>query len=286
MKSSRRICVVVVSYGQNPFLCETYSSLAGQLGAFNDHDLLIYVRNNGPIYYDLDFEPSTTHPFVYTQSVGNVSLASIYNDAINYRENDFVLIFDQDTHISAEYIQSILNNMERNDVDLLIPKIMAKGKQHYPRDKSGVIASGEYQTMHARLTSISSGLMIGRKLIEKFKQTYSSVFDENFVLYGVDSSFFLRLRHLMKIYSIKIVCDGELLHSLSSHEVEADSVKLFRSCERLYDLALQLRYYPRLSMIYLVPRELLKVVLLHKKPSLLLDFFRVAVSGKHPRGNK
>lgn len=275
-----KLCIVVVLYNQQIYESSSCRSIFAFINQLTDFDVTIYVRNNGPKAINSDFiKTSQNVKYYFTESLNNVSLSSIYNDAINLGDFEYILILDQDSIMTDSYFNAVKFSIN-NGVDILLPMILVKDLQKYPKNGKHLVDKG-FIVGKRNISSISSGLMFSKKLIVMFRDKYGEVFDRNFIFYGVDSSFFLRLRKLKQNLIMK--CDGDLIHSLSSSEVEEDNITKFRIYERTCDLALQTRYYPRISILYFVSCFFYKCIFEYRSGHLINLFFKVLLTGKHPR---
>ncbi len=272
--------IIIVTYGIAPESCTTLSSFMANQHHLDGISLSIYVRNNGPVSY----QSSLSIPnLVYSESIDNVSLAKIYNQAIEAMDCDYYLILDHDSFLNEEFLSEVSRFVRQNKEDVLFPFIKSKDVIRYPRISRELVANPISANFNRPISTITSGMVLSRDLINQVKIYFGSVFDERFILYGVDSSFLLRLRKTSDKHKLKFRVAGTLQHSLSSDENESEKMKLFRSTERLYDLALQTRYYFRVRILYIIIRDLCKAIFLQKNIRPIFIFLHVIVSGKHPR---
>lgn len=243
------------------------SSTINSLKIFNSDDikLKIDIVNNGPL-------PIKGNDFGFSynliQHTENRSLSNIYNDFIERNaDSEYYIIFDQDTIINHDY-KDLVKSLNGSDFDIYVPKVIVNKNMIYP---IGNIAENRFRT-------IASGLIINKKTCDYFKHKFNNVFDERFVFYGVDSTFFMRLKEFRK--SIKVSCSGSICHSLSRLE---NNDSPFRVKERSYDFGLTNRHY-------MTPLQLLKFVYflfsapLHvgKYKNLKISYvFKAFFSGKH-----
>ncbi|MCH1920492.1 glycosyltransferase [Shewanella sp. A3A] len=287
----KSIGLVLVVYGKHPLESVTYKSLNHSISTYleyhKDLSFSIFLHNNGPESYLCETESSEIYQeVIYSEAIDNSGLSKVYNAALNALSADFYMILDDDTEITYEFFVEFSRLVYLNNADLVCPQIISNSVVRYPKSGRGVIKDNGIISCLDRLSSISSGLILSANLIRMMVTTFGKVFDEEFVLYGVDSSFFLRFRRLVKahrFFSPLVYCFGKLNHSLSSDNIETMEVKSFREKERIYDLALQTRYYPRISLFYLVPRELLKSIRFRRGFNGVVDYITVLISGCHPR---
>ena len=196
----------------------------------------------------------------------NESLAKIYNRVIcDYDAKRYVFL-DDDTVLNKDF----LHNTQVN-VDLIMPKIKSKGIAIYPFRRNYLVNTFKFIT-------ISSGLCISSDLLSKVKLKYGNCFDERFKLYGVDTSFCLRLCTLNQFsFSIK----GTLEHSLSKFEKETKVVKNFRFRERTIADSLILRNYISFYSLVNTLKFLIKLGA-HRRFYEIKLWFTIYKKNKHP----
>lgn len=275
------ISILVVLYGKEIEDSKTLYSLAKN-SVKTDMDITIF--NNGPskisrescLLKELSRKFQNIH---ISETIENKPLSTIYNYFLDSKpDSDFYTILDDDSIVTDGFIEAIDNG----DYDILAPKIISadNDKLYYPTISGEPISlCGEVDI--SNFMSIGSGLTLSKKTVILFKKYFNKVFDENFALYGIDTSFFLRARRMNAKFNedIKTVCLGELRHSLSRVK---GPISNWRRKERLYDLALTARYYPEyVSRINLV-KDIIKYTFrmdLEAAKTLVVYFYL----GKHPR---
>lgn len=162
----------------------------------------LIIHNNGP--YEINLTKEQSHIFkkkgvddvILVNSIENKPLSIIYNDFINANlDCEIFSIFDDDSEISMNYI-SILKN---DSFEIELPKILSRvdSKVYYPTVDRNVF-SEDGNIITGDIFSIGSGLTITRTVIDKFNKHKIKLFDEHYALYGVDFSFFRRLKILQK----------------------------------------------------------------------------------------
>ncbi|MCH1931718.1 hypothetical protein L9G16_16205 [Shewanella sp. A25] len=268
------VAILVVLYGCEANKSNTLRTLMKFSSSFKNSRLVVW--NNGPESINGDrlshFEDFFDVELV--QTLDNISLASIYNKFLTSLDAKNYVVLDHDTELNLDYCESILSF----DGLLGVPKIYSMGKLHSPRfDKNRVTSKTE-------ITAIGSGLVLSNTIVELLMGKYRSVFDERFVLYGVDTTFFYRLRKIINLEKVLMVLP-ELKHSLSSNEVESLKVSDFRVKEKSYDFGLRLRYYPTLDKFLLLLILFIKA-LYRRSPLNLRYVMESFLKGKHYRDKK
>jgi len=205
---------------------------------FDFNNVKITIVNNGP-----NELRSCNHingiDIELIQDTSNRALSVIYNEFIQNNISKFFVILDHDSILTDEYINDLGKIRKNFQPDINIPSIYSGSLALGPK-VDGKVISGPNINKH-RLIGIGSGIVFSKNISTTLQKKYGSVFDENFFFYGVDSSFFLRLRRENLTRSINII--GPLQHSLSRLEIESSEVMSFRNKERSYDLGLTIRYY-------------------------------------------
>ena len=159
-----------------------------------------------------------------------------------------------------------------------MPIILANGKPQSPC-ANGVFSAGPY-SKNEYVTAIGSGIIISKEAANIVKKKYGNIFDENFALYGVDTSFFIRLNKLALTENLTSIPGFE--HSLSRLEVESADIKLFRKLERSYDFGLTLRHYPSFSLLMMAFKQTL-LWPIGRNRIKISKAFKVFVTGRHER---
>lgn len=233
----------IVLYNKNPYDSITICNLLNFSNSIEKR-IKILIWNNGPKKINKKDIPITKNINIdieIVETISNISLAIIYNKSIENNNSNLFIFLDDDSVITKNYFFSIF---QVDRYKIAIPLITVNGKINYPLYRRRLIKKPF--THEALITSktpiitIGSGLVIGNEVIHIILKKYNKVFDERYLLYGVDISFCLRLRQLEKI-NIKIIPGFE--HSLSRLKKEKNSIKDFRKKEISYSVGLTLRYY-------------------------------------------
>ncbi len=268
------VAILVVLYGCKPDSSNTLRTLMKFSSGFKNSRLVVW--NNGPESINGDRLSSFEDFFdvELVQTLDNISLASIYNKFLTSLDAKNYVILDHDTELNLDYCKGI------SSFDGMVgaPKIYSNGQLHSPRrDKNRF-------TYKTEITAIGSGLVISKTISELLMYKYSSVFDERFVLYGVDTTFFYRLSKTINLKNDLMILP-ELKHSLSSNETESVNVSDFRVKEKSYDFGLRLRFYPTLDKFVLLLILFIKASY-RCSPLKLRYVVKSFLKGKHYRGKK
>lgn len=274
--------ILIVLYNKKISESTTYQSLIKYPGNLNNIDLLIW--NNGPDELNKNLDESDTKKFrsvTIKEDLSNAGLAKIYNFAFTFKENDFFVFLDDDSNLSPTYIKSILHV----DKDTCaVPILTHNGQVQSPTLKKKKVESTELPEDRSRFRAVGSGVVVGANVANKLKATYGSVFDEHFLLYGVDTTFFIRLERAKLLSHLKVIPGFE--HSYSRLSTDPDAISDFRKKERAYDEGLRARYYKsKSSLIVYTLRTGLKSLKnrLTEKEDLEGFIFKAIMTGKHYR---
>lgn len=260
--------ILVLLYNKEISDSATVNSLLSHPNCRRANKVILW--NNGPKKLNkkkLEYLPNN---FEVIETIGNLALSKVYNFFIEECPSDFYIFFDDDSKV---------NNLLDFPLELknfYIPIIRSNGRIESPRLR-GIPVSSSSQIIEPsdRLVGIQSGLIISDRICTEIKSKYGDVFDSNFGLYGVDTSFFLRIKALKKMNKVCFY-DG-VDHDLSRLHVNQSE---FRECERIIDKAIMTRRYPSLFnyRIFFISFTKLLANFKFRKIHLLIFYF---LKGKH-----
>lgn len=273
--------LLIILYNKNFHESLTLESL---LRSSYSGDLLIF--NNGPSELDLNdsfiLELNNKFKFVeLCQDIKNRPLSVIYNDFVTNYNYDQYLFFDDDTRITDQFLTAKNNCL--TDISLPIIRSISDEQIYYPLINNKICQRECVLSGNEEVISIGSGLMVSSNLIKKFKTAGITLFDERYSLYGVDFSFFRRIKFLKeKHIDISIEVSGLLNHSLS--RVDNVESKL-RTRERSIDVVLTKILYPSRNRVMDI-LSIFKVFIqcfIRKDFSWVLVLLKVVIDKAHPR---
>ncbi|NVJ64557.1 MAG: hypothetical protein HWD84_10065 [Flavobacteriaceae bacterium] len=278
-----RTAFLILLYGkeaQDSISIESLSKLDSEL-----ENCKLLIWNNGPDYLKNEPVKLKFNDVETVETVENLGLASIYNSFIDKVDAEQYVIFDDDTVVTAEYLRSLTTL----SIDNAGVPIISHGNKRYEPVVNGRLFKGEPYTEvgeNDTITSIGSGLVLGRNVINTVKSQYQHVFDERFMLYGVDDTFFRRINAIR--LGQRFIILTALSHSLSRLEDENSQTKAFRIKERAYAHALICKFYkPRRLSLTLFLKNCFKYSvkrLFNIENDLHQKFFIIAYfKGKHYR---
>lgn len=233
--------ILVLLFNKKIHESETLTSLLSANVRLDGVQLTIW--NNGPEIIDelpIDYMSSIGLKCELVQTVDNIPLSIIYNNFFKKISADRYVILDDDSCLSIDFINDILN--VRKD-ELGLPLIFSGDTQQEPKFNGQLVTEKPKNTNFGKWFSIGTGLVVGADFLKEVKNNYVDVFDERFYFYGVDISLFHRINELGLSQNVKVL--SSIQHSLSRLAVESEEVAEFRAKERAYDLALQLFFYKK-----------------------------------------
>ncbi|MGL5936253.1 MAG: hypothetical protein ACRCZI_11605, partial [Cetobacterium sp.] len=192
------IKLLIVLYGKSISESETIKSLNLLDGVSKNIDLVIW--NNGPAPIDFDVETLINNA-TFIETLDNKPLSIIYNNFINSFDAERYVILDDDSKITQLYINKIIDS----NFDMQIPIIYCEETgMHYSPKLNGGAFYGEFKKSDT-ITAIGSGLCINKNIANKIADYYGDVFDSRFAFYGIDTTFFKRLRKLGLSNRVEII---------------------------------------------------------------------------------
>jgi hypothetical protein len=274
------------------FLIVVYNKKIAESCTFNkvvnskfSDDSLCVIWNNGPTSCEEEFLNVYEYNknIRYHETLHNISLAKIYNEVINKYNAQIYIILDDDSSLTDAYFEAV-KQISPNEVGM--PVIYYDRKIINPCINGQIYSKGINIDANDTITTIGSGLVVGRDVASQLFKAYNSVFDERFYLYGVDTTFCFRLNKLKINDKIKIIDGFE--HGLSRLEGKNDKLTLFRKIERSNDLALQIRYYKEkkhwfLMMVLLLASSIKKFITFQPQQYKYSTIIKTFVKGKHER---
>lgn len=284
MTSNYSAAYLVLLYRKEVNASETLNSIK-QLSLKGNNSLLV-IWNNGPkplIAHDVKEFEQLGFDVIIKETVENESLSKVYNRFIDDVNSDKYIILDDDSCLNQQYIDEVY---ALTGDDLGVPLILSNKKLTGPRLNRKLCNKNSRVNDKDKFFAIGSGLVIGADTAAKMKSDHQQVFDERFYFYGVDSTFFFRVKQSGLSQKITIITGFE--HSFSHLLKESYTVTEFRLKELSYDIGLRLRYYkPLRTGIFLLLKESVSSVvksLRNKKQKIAIKHLLTAyLSGKHYR---
>ena len=278
--------ILVLLYKKEFNESKTLNSLLNSYVHYKNAKLVIW--NNGPN----PLKESSIIPFIklgyqvhLKETLNNESLAVIYNRFLSYYDSKRYIFLDDDSTLTASYITA---SCKSDTTKISMPIISFQGQVKSPKISNRPYYLGLEITQKSKVIAVGSGLVIGKDVIPFLKKNYLKVFDEKFYLYGVDTTFCLRVFYSKLTNKINIIPGFN--HSLSRLEKESNEVKKFRCKERSYERGLIFRYYyskPKCILILLKDLFFIFVRMLLKQEKTLeaISLCKAFLYGKHYKNN-
>jgi GT2 family glycosyltransferase len=248
MTQAAHLTAVVVLYGQSPDQSEALSSLldvaAGRPDAAQRISLIIYDNSPKP------HEPSASTSFEtqYIHDAENAGLARAYNAALEGAEaqdSTWLLLLDQDTRLTSQYLDELLETSEavasQSEIGAIVPKLWAGTRLYSPdapffrhirqqfSDKLLTVEENVTGTVARPLTAYNSGAALRVSALKAI-----GGFPKDFWLDFLDHAVFQQL-HLQRyrVWVMRSVLQQNLSH------IDINSVPMWRHWSVL---AAQTRY--------------------------------------------
>lgn len=257
----------------------------------SETELTINIWNNGPIALN---EEDISRYTQICQSKGiqvnifqdlrNISLSKIYNYFLNEKNYSFISILDQDTVLNDDYF---LNITQHHDKDLIIPQVFTGDTIKTLRYPHRLNDQEEWQTIsHGQVTenisSVTSGIILTRHLIDKFENFRGYVFEERLGFYGIDVEFFDAIDKMKDYCSVEVYCVGSIFHSFACDD-PAEENSPFRVRETYFHTLFNRNMNSKkrkISTVWVIFRDALRGII---KLSDVLPFLRFTFENIHPR---
>lgn len=276
--------ILVLLYNKEIIESKTITSLAKSKAQYLGARLVIW--NNGPVSLqsrDCSIIENLGYDILIEETLGNESLAVIYNRFLIRNTAKKHIILDDDSHINSEYI---LASIEINETEIGIPIISSQNTIYAPIVNKKPYSQDVKLKPEDKVITVGSGLVIGKQISLILKEKYGDVFDERFYLYGVDNTFCLRIFENRLTERARVIAGFN--HSLSRLEKETIEISKFRRLERSYSAGIELRHYCSLleaSSVFLqVGLVNIKNLIFKQKRSFKFNYLLKAyLTGKHYR---
>lgn len=273
-----RYTILILLYNKGVSLSKTISSLYG----VNDnhfHDINLIIWNNGPSKIHLDLSGDFIQKWnrvELVETIDNMPLSHVYNYVIETYAAERYIFLDDDSKLTNEYFIATIDS----NAGVAVPAILSHGEYRSPT-VSGKFNSGPYQVTD-KVIAIGSGIGVRHDIAQKIKSHYGDVFDSRFALYGVDTTFFLRLHQLGLSDQVEMIDGFE--HSLSRLESESQVMSRFRQVERAYDLGLTMRHYtPWKQAIFVIFKQAVMFALGKLTWLQFVSLCKAFKTGHHPK---
>lgn len=282
MELQRNFAFLVVMYDKDLKDSKTLNSLMQH----NIKSSSLLIVNNGPTEIkDSSYLSALSFENVFLENhVENIPLSILYNDFFERFEDtvEGFILLDDDTELTDDFFEALSNLNE----EILLPKIKSynDGVVYYPRvNRITALDNFKFLVKDFEVYSIGSGLTIPISVLKLFNLEKVTPFDTSYALYGVDSSFFKRIKVLSRKYpDLTFLSSCKINHGLSGSEKKFSD---FRFQEVLWDRAITLRRYPTLFGLYLYIKCFYKCLRLFRWKYFHI-LLKGLITGTHPRVKK
>lgn len=173
---------------------------------------LIYDNSNKEEYYLKNKEVANKEHLLYDGNGTNLGLPKAYNSIIRKyltHDDDWLLIFDQDTPLPDEYFKAVLEKIQHGDKLCYMPFFPLHRKEHYAPNTIANV-----KTMHIKKTTSfkhMEGHLIGINSCSAFNAKVfkiAGLFNEKLFLDYVDNDLFARMAYhniISETLDIKLV---------------------------------------------------------------------------------
>jgi GT2 family glycosyltransferase len=236
MTQAAHLTAVLVLYGQSPAqsaaFCSLLEAIASRTDAAQRISLVIY--DNSPQPHELPSTPLAAH---YIHDASNAGLARAYNAALARAKADgstWLLLLDQDTRLSHEYLAELLNAADsvqsQAQIGAIVPKLWAAQRLYSPdapflrqirqqfSDKLHTVEEHVTGAVARPLTAYNSGAALRLTALDDI-----GGFPEDFWLDYLDHAIFQQL-HLQgyRVWVMRTVLQQNLSH------MDLNSVPMWR----------------------------------------------------------
>lgn len=269
--------ILILLYNKSISESETWLKL--YKSSVDTSSVSLIVWNNGPSSISLELEYLNENRWgsvELIQTLDNKPLSYIYNQVIERYPAERYVFLDDDSQLTETYLMA----MASSNAGVAVPAILSHGEYRSPT-VSGKFTPGPYQVTD-KVIAIGSGIGVRHDIAQKIKNHYGDVFDSRFALYGVDTTFFLRLYQLGLSDQVEMIDGFE--HNLSRLESESQAMSRFRQVERAYDLGLTIRHYtPWKQAIFVIFKQAVKLTLGKLTWLQFVALCKAFKTGRHPK---
>ena len=216
---------VLVLYKRSLRESETFMSLSKALvGTIMKLDLLVY-DNSAESHFDKNVELGYSGSITYIHDSNNPGICKAYNTGLEKAlaiNKKWLLLLDQDTDITSNYIESLLNAVEKDkNYASIVPVIYSNSNIVSPTrydflGRMKAIEEEEVNKVVSNITAINSGACISTKFLKEING-----FNTTFPLDILDHWF----NHMINTHNRNtFVLNTKLIHNLSVADYNSLSI--------------------------------------------------------------
>lgn len=255
---------IIVLYNKKTEDSKTYACLKGQT------DINIVVCDNST----RDFNNQAVveaDGYNYVNMHGNAGLSKAYNKALdciqemNPSMNGYVMLFDDDTYIPAEYFETLKKQIADNPKDIYLPIV---------EDEIGILSPSVMKKYYCHrapadvwsipksdLCGINSGMAIRLKLFENYR------YNEAIFLDYVDHNF---IRDMRKAQRDVAILDVKIKQSFSSNtDSKEKSMIRFKIFKKDINVFYQGDFWNRFFYYYVITRRKMQLTRKFRDPRIM-----------------
>lgn len=173
---------------------------------YNPNTTLIIYDNSTKDFHNKEY--CENNGFIYFTKNRNVGISKAYNyviDNMHFKVDDYLIILDDDTHITREYFNEVKAAVKNCKYDVILPIVRANNKiispyNFYMNCRSKMIKN-RHDLIKSKISGINSGMVINTQLFNKIK------YNENLFLDYVDYDF---MRRVHKINGVIHVLNSQI----------------------------------------------------------------------------
>jgi rhamnosyltransferase len=247
-------CVIVV-YNKDISLSPTYSFMQKY------KDIQIIVCDNSTIQNNNESEVLKDGN-IYISMHGNMGLSKAYNAAIKVIQSGYIILLDDDTSLTEEYMDCVYKSIKSNK-DIYVPIVKTENMMMSPvLCENGLIKKAEsINDLKGNISAINSGLVIHSRVFKGYK------YPEAMFLDYIDHAFMYEMNQRNKeIEIMNISIHQNFSVEEYNKESEKNRFKIFKKDVVYYykKIVGKSRYYT-----YIITRRKLRLALKYKDIRIL-----------------
>lgn len=244
MEGKKMIYALVVVYNKK---CQESETLKSVL-PWKEHLQIVVFDNSTKDFQNKNYCEGES--IQYLTHNKNLGLSKAYNRAISalqLKESDYIIILDDDTELSEEYIKSVLDDTQLG-IDILLPRVYSNQTLISPTNlkyncASKIVSCVEELDMN-QISAINSGMVIRGSVFGKIR------YNEKLFLDYVDHDFMKKARMLRS--SFKVLDSNIVQHFSRDEKPKLESAlfrfELFKKDFRVYCFECEVKWYYYLFM--------------------------------------
>lgn len=185
------IYALVVLYNKS---CEDSNSIRAVRKFAPEISLIIF--DNSERDYGNEFFCKNHHYIYYTKNK-NLGISKAYNtviDSMEFNDNDYLIMLDDDTHLTKDYFSELKNLVTENNSDVFLPIVYARDKiispyNYHMKCRTKMVTKIDDLDL-SKVSGINSGMVIKTSVFKKIR------YNEQLFLDYVDYDFMKRIHSI------------------------------------------------------------------------------------------